>query len=91
MNNLKKGDIVAIKGTDIEGEIVYASTILENNFYLIVKVGTMSLLRDSFGEIKEFFAEELDYTKEQKLHFEYEADFHSEQVNEENYYHFYNR
>ena len=90
MKNLKKGDIVAIKATGIEGEIVYASTILQNNFYLIVNAKTGLILRDSFGDIKDFFAEDLDYTKEQKLHFEYEADLHSEQVNEENYYHFYN-
>jgi len=51
---MKKGDTVKIKATGQEAEVVFASTILEENFYLLMLTDG-SVPRDSFGNIKEFF------------------------------------
>jgi predicted glycosyltransferase len=84
MNNLKAGDKVAIKATGIECIISYASTTLQNNFYLL-SFGHL-IQRDSHGEIKEFFIEDLDYTADQKTWMQHEADEHSRMMQEVNHY-----
>ena len=89
MNDLKQGDTVAVKATNQEAVIAFASTTLENNFYLLTSSGFV--LRDEQGQIKEFFAEDLDYTEEQKIHFQYEADLHTSIIQSENEFHYYNR
>ena len=75
---MKANDTVKIKATGKEALIVFVSTILDNNFYLLTINGFS--VRDSQGAIKEFFAEDLDYTDDQKQAMYYESEFHCQEI-----------
>jgi hypothetical protein len=75
---MKKGELVKIKATNQEAVIVFVSTILEDNFCLLTVDGLA--VRDSQGGIKEFFAEDLDYTDEQKQAMYHESELHSQEM-----------
>jgi hypothetical protein len=89
MKNLKVLDKVAIKATGVEGFIscISCKCTAPRRYYLVDKDN--EFIYNGEGLI--FRIEELDYTKEQKLHFQYEADLHEwEHRRAANEYHYYN-
>jgi hypothetical protein len=86
MNNLKAGDKVAIKATGIEGTIT--NVFLNGKIKLVDKEGNR-IYKNKFADY--FYSEELGYTNDQKEHMQFEADQHTQIIQAQNEYHYYNR
>jgi hypothetical protein len=92
MTTLKSGEKRKVIATGTVGLIVRVSQSIEEqniNYYHLADAEADKL--DVYISLGRFKIEELDYTDNQKEDMWHESEEHGRQVNEENYYHYYNR
>ncbi len=101
MSELKIGDIRKVRATGksgqvtkVEKETIQVLSNLPQQFETVYYYTLADIEGEKLGvyeNLGRFKIEALDYTDEQKEQMWHENEEHSRQVNEENYYHYYNR
>jgi hypothetical protein len=89
MQELKKLEKRKVRATGTVGIIIRESKDKNITYYHLVDAEADKL--DVYIYLGKFKIEDLDYTDDQKRAMWHENEEHGRQVNEENYYHYYNR